>query len=206
MKPLPAFDRISIAFPGVVRDGKVLTAPNLGTAAWAGFPLAAEMSKRFGKKPAKIVNDAEMQGLGIIKGKGLELVLTLGTGAGTALFREGVASPHMELGQHPAHGHETYDEFIGRAALQKIGKRQLEQARRAGGPAARYPAEFRPAPYRRRQCTPSDLQAAAQCADRIQRCGDRRWRRAVAGPEEAAAPEGDKGALVSASAPDRLVA
>ena len=69
-KPLPAFDRISIAFPGVVRDGKVLTAPNLGTAAWAGFPLAAEISKRFGKKPAKIVNDAEMQGLGFIKGKG----------------------------------------------------------------------------------------------------------------------------------------
>ncbi len=124
VKALPAFERISIAFPGVVRDGKVLTAPNLGTAAWAGFPLAVEISKRFGKKPAKIVNDAEMQGLGIIKGKGLELVLTLGTGAGTALFREGVASPHMELGQHPAHVHETYDEFIGRAALQKLGKRR----------------------------------------------------------------------------------
>src|SRR5262249_27693796 len=84
-KPLPAFERISIAFPGVVRDGKVLTAPNLGTKDWAGFPLAQELSDRLGKKPAKLLNDAEMQGLAIINGKGLELVLTLGTGAGTAL-------------------------------------------------------------------------------------------------------------------------
>ena len=201
-KPLPAFDRISIAFPGVVRDGKVLTAPNLGTAAWAGFPLAAEMSKRFGKKPAKIVNDAEMQGLGIIKGKGLELVLTLGTGAGTALFREGVASPHMELGQHPAHGHETYDEFIGRAALQKIGKRRwnkrveravqqldtllnFDQLHIGGGNARHLTFKLPP-----------------QCADRIQRCGDRRRCRAVAGPEEAAAGESHQGALAVCALPD----
>jgi polyphosphate glucokinase len=122
VKPLPAFQRISVAFPGVVRDGKVLTAPNLGTSEWAGFSLAAALSKRLGKKPVKIVNDAEMQGLGIIRGQGLELVLTLGTGAGTALFRDGVAAPHMELGQHPAHGHDTYDQFIGRAALEKHGK------------------------------------------------------------------------------------
>src|SRR6185312_15492269 len=90
VKALPAFERISIAFPGVVRDGKVLTAPNLGTADWAGFPLAEALSERLGKKPAKLLNDAEMQGLAIINGKGLELVLTLGTGAGTALFRDGV--------------------------------------------------------------------------------------------------------------------
>jgi polyphosphate glucokinase len=123
VKPLPEFDCISVAFPGVVRDGKVLTAPNLGTADWAGFDLAAALGKSLGGKPIKIVNDAEMQGLGLIDGKGLEFVLTLGTGAGTALFRDGVAAPHMELGQHPAgHGHETYDGFIGRVALQKIGK------------------------------------------------------------------------------------
>ena len=122
VKPLPAFDCISVAFPGVVRDGKVLTAPNLGTPVWAGFALAAALSKRLGNKPVKMVIDAEMQGLGIIRGEGLEFVLTLGTGAGTALFRDGVAAPHMELGQHPAHGHQTYDQFIGRAALEKCGK------------------------------------------------------------------------------------
>jgi len=122
VKPLPDFDCISVAFPGVVRDGKVLTAPNLGTADWAGFALAEALSKRLGNKPVKMVNDAEMQGLGIIRGEGLEFVLTLGTGAGTALFRDGEAAPHMELGQHPAHGHATYDQFIGRAALEKLGK------------------------------------------------------------------------------------
>lgn len=124
VEDLPAFERVSVAFPGVVRDGKVLTAPNLGTADWVGFNLAAGFGKRLGSRPVRIVNDAEMQGLGIINGKGLEFVLTLGTGAGTALFRDGVAAPHMELGQHPAHGHETYDEFIGRAALEKFGKRR----------------------------------------------------------------------------------
>jgi len=123
VKELPAFECISVAFPGVVRDGKVLTAPNLGTADWAGSDLAAALGKALGGKPVKIVNDAEMQGLGIIAGKGLEFVLTLGTGAGTSLFRDGVAAPHMELGQHPAgHGDDTYDEYIGRAALEKEGK------------------------------------------------------------------------------------
>ena len=122
VKPLSDFDCVSVAFPGVVRDGRVLTAPNLGTADWAGFALAEALSKRLGAKPVKMVNDAEMQGLGIIRGEGLEFVLTLGTGAGTALFRDGVATPHMELGQHPAHGHQTYDQFIGRAALEKIGR------------------------------------------------------------------------------------
>src|SRR5262249_44728069 len=76
---LPAFDRISIGFPGVVRNGTVLTAPNLGTEAWAGFALADAMSKRLGGHPARLINDAEMQGFGIISGNGLELVLTLGT-------------------------------------------------------------------------------------------------------------------------------
>jgi polyphosphate glucokinase len=124
VKPLPAFARISIAFPGVVRDGKVLTAPNLGTADWAGFPLAAALSQRLGKKPAKLLNDAEVQGFAIVKGQGLELVLTLGTGCGTALFRDGELMPHMELGQHPAHGNDTYDEYIGNRAKDNVGHRR----------------------------------------------------------------------------------
>jgi polyphosphate glucokinase len=33
----PSFDRISVGFPGVVRGGEVITAPNLGTPFWAGF-------------------------------------------------------------------------------------------------------------------------------------------------------------------------
>jgi polyphosphate glucokinase len=121
---MPAYDRISIGFPGVVRDGKVLTAPHYGTEKWAGFPLAAELSRRLGGHPARLINDAEMQGLYVIKGRGLELVLTLGTGAGTALFRDGELMPHMELAHHPIHEDKTYNEYIGDKALKKIGRKR----------------------------------------------------------------------------------
>ena len=80
--PLPSFDRISVGFPGVVRDGRTLTAPHFGDRPWRSLPLAATLSKRFGK-PVRLLNDAEVQGFGIVKGRGLEVVLTLGTGAGT---------------------------------------------------------------------------------------------------------------------------
>jgi polyphosphate glucokinase len=65
-----------------------------------------------------------MQGLAVIRRSGLELVLTLGTGAGTGLFLDGAIMPHLELGQHPVHGNKTYDEYIGAAALKKAGKKQ----------------------------------------------------------------------------------
>jgi polyphosphate glucokinase len=120
--PLPAYDRIAIGFPGVVRDGRVLTAPHYGTAEWARFPLAAELSRRLGGHPARLINDAEMQGLYVIRGRGLELVLTLGTGAGTALFRDGALMPHLELAHHPIHGDKTYNEYVGEKARRKIGK------------------------------------------------------------------------------------
>ena len=67
---------------------------------------------------------AEMQGLAVIRGKGLELVLTLGTGAGTALFRDGDIMPHLELAQHPIHKSASYNEYVGDAALKKIGRKQ----------------------------------------------------------------------------------
>ena len=76
---LGGFDRASVGFPGAVREGKVLTAPNLGTEVLAGFDLQNELSKRWGK-PVRVMNDADVQGFGAIKGKGVEFVLTLGTG------------------------------------------------------------------------------------------------------------------------------
>jgi len=54
-------------------------------------------------------------GFGLIEGNGLELVLTLGTGVGTALFRDG------ELAHHPIRNGQTYDEYIGNAALHRKG-------------------------------------------------------------------------------------
>ena len=121
--PLGAFDRISIGFPGVVRHGSVLTAPNLGTEAWRGCSLAGLLTERLGK-PARMLNDATVQGLGVISGSGLECVITLGTGMGFALFDDGRPTPHMELSQHPVHRGKTYDQWIGNAAFHKAGGRR----------------------------------------------------------------------------------
>lgn len=119
---LPPFDRISAGFPGVVRGGTILTAPHLGTGDWHGFALAQALTSAF-DRPARVLNDAEVQGFGVILGKGLEFVLTLGTGAGTAMFRDGVVMPHLELSQHPIRRDKTYDEYIGNAALEAKGPR-----------------------------------------------------------------------------------
>jgi polyphosphate glucokinase len=120
---LPRFDRISIGFPGMVRRGIVLTAPNLGTKAWKGFALQDALSERFGK-PARLENDAEVAGLGVIEGKGLEVVATLGTGFGTAIFSDGRMTPHLELAHHPIHKALTYDEYVGNAALKEVGRKR----------------------------------------------------------------------------------
>lgn len=120
--PLGAFERVSVGFPGYVREGRVLTAPNLGTEALAGFDLQSALAERWGK-PARVLNDADVQGFGAIKGEGIEMVLTLGTGAGTAIFRHGEVMPHLELAHHPVSGKKTYDEYIGNAARRAKGKK-----------------------------------------------------------------------------------
>ena len=126
VEQLPAFDRISIGFPGVVRRGTVLTAPNLGTKKWKGFALQDALSERFGK-PARLENDAEVAGLGVIAGKGLEVVITLGTGFGSAIFSDGRMTPHLELAHHPIHKSLTYDQYVGNAALKEIGKKKWKR-------------------------------------------------------------------------------
>lgn len=118
--PLGPFDRVSVGFPGYVRDGRVITAPNLGTEALSGFDLQSVLAEHFGK-PARVLNDADVQGFGAIEGRGIEMVLTLGTGAGTAIFRNGEIIPHLELAHHPVSGKKTYDEYIGNAARKKKG-------------------------------------------------------------------------------------
>jgi polyphosphate glucokinase len=126
---LPAFDRISAGFPGYVRQGVVRTAPNLGTPAWHDFALAQALADRL-KKPARILNDADVQGLGVIDGRGLECVLTLGTGVGSALFFDGRLLPHLELGQHPIHKKKTYDEYLGDAVLKRKGRERWNRRMR----------------------------------------------------------------------------
>ncbi len=121
--PLKKYDHISIGFPGYVRDGTVFTAPNLDTKAWAGFPLARTIAKKLGK-PTRLNNDADVQGLAVIRGKGLELVCTLGTGFGTAWFRDGELMPHLELAHMPIHHKDDFDAYIGEREREKIGDKE----------------------------------------------------------------------------------
>ncbi|NWF60701.1 MAG: ROK family protein [Fischerella sp.] len=113
------FDRVSVGFPGVVRNGVTETAVNLDPG-WIGFDLATVLSNRL-SKPVRVINDADMQGLGAIQGLGVELVITLGTGFGSALFVDGKLVPNLEMGHHPFRKGETYEEQLGRAALERVG-------------------------------------------------------------------------------------
>lgn len=120
------FDRITIGFPGVVRSDTVLTAPNLGNELWHGFKLASVMSEKLGK-PVRMLNDASVQGLGVISGHGVECVLTMGTGMGFALFVDGCLAPHLELSQHPFKGGKNYDEYVGARTIEKVGPRRFNK-------------------------------------------------------------------------------
>ncbi len=123
VRPLGKFDHVTIGFPGMVKAGRVVTAPNLGTEDWAGFALAAVMRKKLGK-PVKLLNDADVQGLAVIKGKGLELVCTLGTGFGTAWFRDGILMPHMDLAHLTLQKKNDFDVLVGDKTRRKIGDRR----------------------------------------------------------------------------------
>jgi polyphosphate glucokinase len=116
------FDRVSVGFPGVIRRGMVLTAPHLGTDDWRGFPLAKTLSERL-KAPVRILNDASVQGYGVISGHGVECVITLGTGVGFALYENGVLGPHMELGRYPVHKNTLLDDYLGNIAFRKISRK-----------------------------------------------------------------------------------
>ena len=116
------FNRISAGFPGVVRRGTLLTAFNLGEDL-RGFALAQALEQRFGH-PCRVINDADMQGLAAVHGHGVELVITLGTGMGSALFSEGQLAPHLELAHHPFRKGDTYEEQIGNLALEKVGPKK----------------------------------------------------------------------------------
>jgi len=133
--PLPNFDRISAGFPGMMRRGHVLTAPHFVTKSgpgtpvdddllhqWTDFDLATALGQKL-DKPAKVANDADLQGAAVIKGKGagFELVLTLGTGFGTGCFYDGQLLPHLEFAHTPFRKGETYNDQLGENARKSIG-------------------------------------------------------------------------------------
>jgi polyphosphate glucokinase len=121
--PLGGYDRVSVGFPGVVRKGRILTAPNLDNKGWKDFDLAGALGRGLGK-PVRVANDADVQGLAVVEGKGVEMVITLGTGFGTGLYLDGRLAPHLELSHHPFRKGETYDEHLGNAARKRVGNRK----------------------------------------------------------------------------------
>lgn len=127
-KQQPAFDRISAGFPGVVRKGVTETAYNLHPR-WVGLNLEKSLKKLL-HKPARVSNDADVQGFGIIKGKGEEMVITLGTGMGCGLFVNGMLVPNIELGHHPFHKGKSYEEYLGAHGLKKLGKKKWNKVLR----------------------------------------------------------------------------
>jgi len=119
------FDRISVGFPGVVMNGVIMTASNLDVS-WLGVNVQKELEE-LSKKPVRVANDADVQGLGDISGKGLELVITLGTGVGSALFYNGVLIPNLELGHHPFMDNLSYEELLSKAYFEANGEKKWRQ-------------------------------------------------------------------------------
>jgi len=130
---LPGFHRVSVGFPGLVRDGRVFNIPSLTKSTlegevdpklvelWDGFDLAQALDDAF-HVPVRVANDADVQGSAVIRGEGFEFVITLGTGCGSALFFDGRLLPHLELGHAPFRKGFTYEEQIGNAARREVGK------------------------------------------------------------------------------------
>jgi len=116
-----SYDAVSIGFPGPVVHNKPVSEPhNLGPG-WVGFSFR----KAFGR-PVRVVNDAVMQAIGSYR-RGRMLFLGLGTGLGSALIIDGVLEP-MELAHLPYKKGRTYEDYVGRKGLKRLGKKRWRRA------------------------------------------------------------------------------
>ncbi|MDP9796384.1 polyphosphate glucokinase [Catenuloplanes nepalensis] len=130
---LPAADRVTVGMPGMIRHGVVVATPHYITKAgprtridpelaraWANFDVRSALGAAF-DRPTLVLNDAEVHGAGVVAGTGLELVLTLGTGLGCALFDGGRLAPHLEFSQAPVRWGMSYDTYIGEHERRRLG-------------------------------------------------------------------------------------
>ncbi|HWV79363.1 MAG TPA: ROK family protein [Isoptericola sp.] len=130
---LPPAHRVTLGMPGMIRHGVVVRTPHYITrsgprsrvlpelvAAWASFDVRGALARRLGV-PALVLNDAEVHGAGVVAGSGAELVLTLGTGLGSALFDGGLLAPHLEWSHAPVRRGATYDQYIGEPERRRLG-------------------------------------------------------------------------------------
>lgn len=134
VSPLPSAHRVAVGFPGLVRGGVVRNVPAFSKAEyggeedpelkaqWLGFDLGAALGAAF-DRPTVVANDADMQGCAVVRRQGMEFVLTLGTGAGSALFYDGRLLPHLELGHAPLRKRETVEQQIGNVARKAVGNK-----------------------------------------------------------------------------------
>jgi polyphosphate glucokinase len=170
---LGGYDRVTVGMPGMIRHGRVVSTPHYPTLAgpftlvdaalaerWSGFDAQAALAAAF-ERPTRVFNDAEVQGAAVVSGTGLELVLTLGTGLGCAIFDGGALAPHLELSHHPFRHGQTYDEQLGNKARKTVGEKRwarrvrqavdglrpvvyFDQAYVGGGNAKHLPADLGP--------------------------------------------------------------
>lgn len=130
---LPAARRVTLGMPGMIRRGVVVHTPHyickagprtrvdaaLKTA-WSGFDMQGAISDAL-QLPALVLNDAEVHAYGVVTGTGLEMVLTLGTGLGNAVFDAGTLQAHSELSQAPVKWGLTYDDYLGEHERLRLG-------------------------------------------------------------------------------------
>ena len=130
---LPTADRVTVGMPGMIRHGVVIATPHYITRdgprskvlpelveAWARFNMARAIGERL-DLPALVLNDAEVAGAGVVTGRGLEMIVTLGTGLGNAVFDNGVLAPHVEVSQGPIRWGLSYDDYIGEHERLRLG-------------------------------------------------------------------------------------
>ena len=115
------YDAVSIGYPGMVADNGPALEPRNLAKGWVGFDYA----KAFGK-PVRVINDAAMQALGSYEG-GCMLFLGLGTGLGSAMVIGGVAQP-MELAHLPYKKGGTFEDYVGKRGLDRLGKKKWAKA------------------------------------------------------------------------------
>lgn len=130
---LPRADRVTVGMPGMIRHGVVVATPHYVTKAgprtrvlpelvlhWSGFDMRRAVEDAI-DLPALVLNDAEVHGAGVVAGAGLEMILTLGTGLGNAIFDGGSLAPHLEISQAPVRWGLTYDDFLGEHERLRLG-------------------------------------------------------------------------------------
>lgn len=130
---LPRADRLTVGMPGMIRHGVVVSTPHYINragprtaplpelvSAWAGCDIRALLQGRL-SLPTLVLNDAQVHGAGVVSGTGVELVLTLGTGLGWALFDGGRLAPHLEMSHAPVTRATTYDSYIGQPERARLG-------------------------------------------------------------------------------------